>query len=67
MSSNSPDNTQHKNPQQMYLKLLTPLVPSVEKVVNLLLRFKSVYKARNINILFSQCESKQYGSAFHQT
>jgi hypothetical protein len=43
MRSDSPDHTQHKNPQQMYLKLFTPLVPSVEKIVNLLHGFKPVY------------------------
>ena len=46
--------TQHKSPQHMYLKFLMPLAPSVEKIVNLLHGFKSVYKPRNINILFSQ-------------
>jgi hypothetical protein len=28
--------TQHKNPEHMYLKFLTPVTPSVEKTVNLL-------------------------------
>jgi hypothetical protein len=28
--------TQHKNPEHTYLKFLTPLTPSVEKIVNLL-------------------------------
>jgi hypothetical protein len=32
--------TQHKNPEHMYLKFLIPPTPSVEKIVNLLHRFK---------------------------
>jgi hypothetical protein len=34
--------TQHNNPEHMYLKLnfLTPITPSVEKIVNILHRFK---------------------------
>jgi hypothetical protein len=32
--------TQHRNPEGMYLKLLTQLTPYVEKIVNLLLGFK---------------------------
>jgi hypothetical protein len=48
---------QHTNPQHMYLKFLTPLAQSVEKIVSLLHGFKSVYKPRNINGLFSQCGS----------
>jgi hypothetical protein len=50
---------QHKNPQHMYLKLLTP---SVEKNVNLLWRRfthegSELYKPRNKNELFSHCGS----------
>jgi len=41
-------------PEHRYLKFLTPLAPSVEKIVNL---FKSVYKPRNINVIFSKCGS----------
>jgi hypothetical protein len=37
----------------MYLKFLTPLTPSVEKIV-ILHEFKEVYKPRNINLLFIQ-------------
>jgi len=32
--------TQHKAPEDTYLKFLTPLTPSVEKVVDLLHGFK---------------------------
>jgi hypothetical protein len=49
--------TQYKNPQHMYLKFLKPPAPSVEKIISLLHGFKSVYKPRNINVLFSQCGS----------
>jgi len=45
-----------KNPEHMYLKFLTPLTPSVEKIVNLR-EFKSVGKPRNINVVFSHCGS----------
>jgi len=49
---------QHRSPEHMYLKfLVSPLPQSVEKIVNLLLRFKRVYKPRNITVLFSQCGS----------
>jgi hypothetical protein len=59
--------TQHKRPEHIYFKILTsPLIQAVEKIVNLLHRFKYVYKQRNINVLFSQCGSIQHGSAYHQ-
>ena len=33
--------TQHRSPEQMYFKILTsPLIQAVEKIVNLLHRFK---------------------------
>jgi isochorismate synthase EntC len=47
-----------------YLKF-SPLTPSVEETVNLY-GFKEVYKARNINVLFSQCRSQRNGGASHQ-
>ena len=53
---------QLRRPEHMYLKFLTP---SVEKIVNLH-EFKSVHKAKNINVLFSQYGSKQHVSASHQ-
>jgi hypothetical protein len=46
--------TQHKNPEHIYLKFLTPLTLSVEKTVNVHV-FKQVYKPRTINVLFSHC------------
>jgi len=36
------------------LTFLPLLTPSVEKIVNLH-GFKSIYKPRNINVVFSQC------------
>jgi acyl carrier protein phosphodiesterase len=38
----------------MYLKFLTPLTPSVGKIMNLHW-FKEVYKPRNMKVLFSHC------------
>ena len=35
----------------MYLIFLTPLVPSVQKTVNLLHRFNQIYKPSNINVV----------------
>jgi hypothetical protein len=35
-------------------KILTPITPSVEKIINLH-RLKQVYRPRNIYVLFSQC------------
>jgi hypothetical protein len=49
--------TQHTEPEHMYLKLRTPLTPSVEKIVNLLW-FKYVHKPTNINVIFSQLFSQ---------
>ena len=41
------------------------LTTFAEKTVNLR-GFKSVYKPRNINVLFSQCGSQQHGSTSRQ-
>jgi hypothetical protein len=49
--------TQHKKPEDTYLQFLTPQTSSVgRKTVNLY-GFKYIYKQRNINVVFSQCES----------
>ena len=48
--------TQHKNPERIYLKFLTLLKPSVEKIVNFH-GVNYVFKSRNINIAFSQSGS----------
>jgi len=57
--------TQLRKPEHTYLKFLTSLTLSVEKIVNLH-EFKLLHKAKNINVLFSQCGSKQHVSASHQ-
>ena len=44
--------TQHRNPEHIYLKFLTPLTLSVEKTVHVHM-FKQVYKPININVLVS--------------
>ena len=49
----------------MYLKFVTPLTPSVEKTVSLH-GFKTVYKPRNINVLFSQCGLHGHDITSHQ-
>jgi len=41
----------------MYLKFVTPVMPSLEKIVDLPRGFKQVYKPRNINVLGSECGS----------
>ena len=56
--------TPHKSRTHVF-KFLTPLIPSVEKIVNIH-GFKKVYKPRNINILFSQCQLQWHGSQSHQ-
>jgi hypothetical protein len=56
--------TQQKNPEQIYLKFLTPTTPSVEKTVNLC-KFKQVYKPRNINIFLVSVDHN--GIAVHLT
>ena len=47
--------TQHRNSEHMYLKFVTPVTPSLEKVMDLPHGFKQVYKPRNINVLCSEC------------
>jgi hypothetical protein len=44
--------TQHKNPEHIYLKFLTLLTPSVEKTVYFH-GFNYIFKPRNIIIVFS--------------
>jgi hypothetical protein len=58
--------TEHKNPGHKYLKLLTPLTPSVEKTMYLLHGFKEVYKPTDTNLLLSPCGSILHGSTSHQ-
>jgi hypothetical protein len=43
--------TWHKSTGHMYLIFLTPLPPSVEKIVNLLHRFNQIYKPSNKNVV----------------
>jgi len=57
------DTTQ--NSRTLYLEFIITLTPSAKKTVNLHV-FKSVYKPRNINVLFSQCGSQQHGRVSHQ-
>jgi len=47
---------QHKNSEHMYLKFVTQVTPSLEKIVDPH-GFKQVYKPRNINILCGECGS----------
>jgi hypothetical protein len=58
--------TRHRNPEQMHLNSLTPLILSTAKIVNLH-RLKEVFKPRHINVVFSQCGSLGHGSASYQT